>query len=242
MASYQWNDGHILTLSQGDTASCAGGLNKDLLHALFFYNSAQNETGATLTVVWKTSEAPVTVRVPGTNAKQGLASLFFVSGDDTNSVSVGMSNNQPGAQVQCFIGSVKMPTNTTGLNNTLLEADGKLHPLKTFTRYHTAPQPSWYQGQLQSNVNQFMSVQFTSKKATVNLVNSQVEPTSAFYYATSRLKDLVQINRAESQTLQWNLQGNGEQVVWINATSLQNSQTASIALQSLASLYKLVQD
>lgn len=110
MASNPWNDGHILTLSPGDTASCVGGPNRQQFYALFFYNSAQNDTGATLNVVWSNSEQPVTVTVPGTTGRLGLASLLFVSGNDTNSVSVSMSQNQPGAQVQSFIGSVKMPT------------------------------------------------------------------------------------------------------------------------------------
>ena len=38
------------------------------------------------------------------------------------------------------------------------------------------------------------------------------------------------------QTLDWNLQGNGQQWVWINADSIQNSQSATITVQSLQAL------
>ncbi|AKF85862.1 hypothetical protein MFUL124B02_17750 [Myxococcus fulvus 124B02] len=237
MASYQWNDGRILTLNPGDTASCVGGLNQQQLYALFFYNSAQNDTGATLNVVWSNSQPPVPVQVPGTTGRLGLASLLFVSGNDTNSVSLSMSQNQPGAQVQCFIGSVKMPTNTAGINNAPLEADGQLHPFKAFTRYFAVPQSHWYQGQLQSNVNQFISVQFLQQSALVNVVNCLVDPSPTLYFAGPTAPSQVKVQTVPTQTLQWNLQGNGSQMVWINADSIQNSQSASISLLSLSSLY-----
>lgn len=238
MASYPWNDGRLLTLSPGDTATCQGGLNQQQLYCVFFYNSAQNDTGAKLNLVWSNSNPPVKVTVPGTTGNQGLAALLFVSGTETNTLSVEMSQNQPGAQVQCFIGSVKMPVNTGGINNTPLEADGQLHPFNAFTRYFAVPQSHWYTAQIQSDVNQFISVQFTQQTALVNVVNALVDPSPTIYYAGKTAPKQVTINTENSQTLQWNLQGNGGQMVWINADSIQNSQAASISLQSLSSLYE----
>ncbi len=48
----------------------------------------------------------------------------------------------------------------------------------------------------------------------------------------------VTVNSVPGQTLPWNLQGNGQQLVWINADSVQSSQSATIAIQSLAALYQ----
>ncbi|MCP3163959.1 hypothetical protein [Myxococcus qinghaiensis] len=239
MASYPWNDGRLLTLSPGDTATCQGGLNQQQIYCVFFYNSAQNDTGAMLNVAWNNSNPPLSVTVPGTTMNLGLAAMLFVSGNDTNTLSVSMIPNQPGAQVQCFIGSVKMPMNYSGgINNTPLEADGQLHPFNAFTRYYAVPQSHWYSAQLQSNVNQFVSVQFTQQTAQVIIVNAPSDPSPTLYYAGTTAKGQVKVNFTYNQTYQWYLQGNGEQMVWINADSIQNSLSASISLQSLSSLYQ----
>jgi hypothetical protein len=238
MASYNWNEGGLLTLTPGDTATCTGGLNQQQLYGLFFYNSAQNDTGAKITVIWSNSQPPVAVQVPGTTANQGLASVLFVSGNDTNTISAAMTQNQPGAQVQCFIASVKMPINTTGIKNLPLEADGKMYPFNAFTRYFAVPESHWYEGQIQSDINQFISVQFTQQTAQVNIVNSASDPSSVIKYAGPTAPGQVTTNASKYQSLSWYLQGNGGQTVWVNADSVQNSESATISLQSLSAMYK----
>jgi hypothetical protein len=236
MASIDWNGGQVVTLKQGDTATCSGGLNPGQLYALFFYNSAGNDANAPVNVVWSNSSPPVKVTVPGTTANQGLAALCFVSGDDTNTVSISLGQTSQGAQVTAFIGSVKMPVNTSGINNVALPLDGKFHSFTAFTRYYAVPASHWYDGTLQSNINQFISVQFKESAATVNIVNKLVDPSNVIKYAGT-CQPQVTINAVAGQTYEWSLQGNGSQIVWINADSCQNSQTASIAVQSLSSAY-----
>jgi hypothetical protein len=236
MASINWNDGRLVTLNSGDTASSVGSLNPGQLYALFFYNSANNDSNATINVVWSNSQAPVKVTVPGTTQKQGLAALCFVSGDDTNTVSASLSNASAGAQVQAFIGSVKMPTNTSGINNTQMPLDAQKHAFKAFTRFYTVPESHWYDGMLQSDVNQFISVQFKENSAVVNIVNQLCDPSYVIKYAGNS-KDNVTINAVNNQTLEWSFQGNGSQFVWINADSIQNSQAATICVQSLTAAY-----
>src|SRR5688572_25845507 len=107
MTNINWNDGRLITLKPGDTATATGALNARQLYGLFFYNSARNDADAQITVVWSNSEPPATVVVPGTTANQGLASVLFVSGNDTNTISAALLQGQPGVEVQCFIGSVK---------------------------------------------------------------------------------------------------------------------------------------
>jgi hypothetical protein len=236
MASINWNGGQLITIKQGDTASCVGALNPGQLYALFFYNSAGNDANAPVNVVWSNSQPPVSVTVPGTTANQGLAALCFVSGDDTNTVSASLSQVAPGAQVQAFIGSVKMPTNTAGINNVQLPLDGANHAFKAFTRYYAVPASHWYEGILQSDINQFISVQFKENSAVVNIVNQLSDPSTVIKYA-GRTQPLVTVNPIANQTLSWSFQGNGTQFVWINADSVQNSQTATISAQSLSATY-----
>lgn len=235
MASINWNDGRLIELEQGDTASCLGGLNAGQIYALFFYNAAQNEAATNVQVVWSNSQAPVSVSVPGTTQKQGLAALCFVSGNDTSTISAAVNQAQPGAKIQAFIGSVKMPINTAGITNRQLPLDGHVYPFQHFTRFYTVPQSHWYSGQITSDINQFTSVQFTESKARVSIVNKLVDPSNVIKFAGNCEQD-VTIEAVDHQTLAWNFQGNGSQTVWINADSIQNSKSATIAVQSLAAV------
>jgi hypothetical protein len=237
MAQINWNGGQLITLKTGDTATCAGGLNPGQIYAIFLYNSANNDADAPVNVVWSNSQPPVLVTVPGTTANQGLAALCFVSGDDTNTVGISLGQTSSGTQVQAFLGSVKMPVDTSGIKNVGLPLDGQNHAFQAFTRFYAVPQSHWYSGQIQSNINQFISVQFKEASATVNIVNKLVDPSNVVKYAGPSSKDAVTINQSESQTLAWNFQGNGTQLVWINADSVQNSQTATVSVQSLAAVY-----
>ncbi|KVM57931.1 hypothetical protein WJ58_11990 [Burkholderia ubonensis] len=239
MASTNWNNWQLTTLEPGDTATCQK-LNSDQLYGLIFYNSAGNDAGANLSVVWSQSHEPATVKVPGTTGNQGLASILFVNGSDTTTVSAAMLANQPGAQVQAYIASVKMPTDTNGINNQSLPADGQTHPFTKFTRYYTVPASHWYQARIQSNINQFITIQFAEQKATVNIVNAMSDDPNDFktlIKAVGKAVDQYKINPVTFQTTSWSLQGNGQQLVFVNADSVQNSQNATISLQSLSALY-----
>lgn len=237
MASINWQNGQLITMHPGDTALCAGGLNYGQIYALFFYNSAMNDANCNVSVVWSNSQPPVQVTVPGTTAKEGLASLCFVYGGDTNTVSAAVTQGQSGSQVQAFIGSVKMPVDTSGINNMALPLNGQPQAFKAFTRFYAVPQSHWYTGMLQSNINQFISVQFIENQALVNIVNSLSTPNPIVYYC-GQAQSFVKVNTTQSQQYSWSLQGNGGQSVWINADSVQNSQSASITVQSLAEVYE----
>ncbi len=237
MANINWNGGQLITLNPGDTATCAGGLNPGQIYAIFLYNSANNDKNSPVNVVWSNSQPPVLVTVPGTTAKQGLAALCFVSGDDTNTVSISLGQSSSGTQVQAFLGSVKMPVDTSGIKNISMPLDGQNHAFQAFTRFYAVPQSHWYSGQIQSDINQFISVQFTEARAIVNIVNQLVDPSYVVKYAGPSSQPAVTINSIQSQTLTWNFQGNGTQFVWMNADSVQNSQTATISVQSLAMVY-----
>jgi len=231
-----WDDGHIITLNASDTATNQK-LNQQQLYGLIFYNSAQSDSDAIVNVVWSNSQPPVRITVPGTTGNKGLASVFFINGSDTTTVAASLSQNQPGVQIQAYIASVKMPTNTSGINNIALPLDGSNHNFSGFTRYYCVPQSHWYEAQIQSNINQFISIQFQEQKAVVNIVNCTSDP-NVNVFAAGAAKTQYTINSDTSQNLTWNLQGNGTQFVWVNADSIQNSASATISLQSLSALYE----
>ncbi|MBW8683873.1 hypothetical protein [Chitinophaga rhizophila] len=238
MSSINWNQGQLITMGQGDTATCTGGLNKGQLYGLFFYNSAGNDASTNVIITGNNSLPPVTVTVPGTTANQGLAAICFVSGDETATIAASVLNNQPGASVQAFIGSVKMPTDTSGINNQNLPLDGQIHQFQKFTRYYSVPASHWYAAQITSNVNTFISVQFTENTATVISVNTSINGIDNVitYYGT-QAQPKVKTNTTSLQSYPWNFSGNGSQIVWINADSVQNSQAATISVQSLQGLF-----
>lgn len=233
MTSIDWNDGRLITLEPGDKATCTA-LNQQQLYGLMFYNSAENDTGATIAVNWSNSQPPAHVQVPGTTGNQGLASILFVSGDDTTTVIPAMLQNQPGAQVQCFLASVKMPVNTQGINNQPLPPDGQNHPFTTFTRYYAVPESHWYQVQVESTINQFISVLFASQSALVSVLNATVHPSSVVQ-GVGKAAQMYTIQVSQTQIDSYPIQGDGQQSVWVNADSVQNSQSAVISLQSLGS-------
>lgn len=238
MSAINWDKGQLITMSQGDTATCNGGLNKGQLYALFFYNYAGHDANTVVTVTGANVTSPVQVTVPGTTANQGLAAMCFVSGDETNTIAAAVLNGQPGASVQAFIGSVKMPIDTSGINNVGLPLNGQMYSFNKFTRYYAVPASHWYAGILQSNINSFSAVQFTENKALV--IGLNVGPnglSNVIAYYGKLAQPNVEVQTVPGQSYSWNLFGNGTQMVWINADSTQNSAQAQISVQSLTELF-----
>ncbi|EJC78421.1 hypothetical protein Rleg10DRAFT_7156 [Rhizobium leguminosarum bv. trifolii WSM2012] len=237
MTAVTWNDGRLITLNGGDTASCNGNLNQGQLYALVFYNSAGNDANATVNVIWSQSQPPVKVSVPGTTGNQGLAALCFVSGSDTASVSISLTTADPGVKIDAYIASVKMPTNTSGINNVGAPI-GSTASFTKFTRFYGVPASHWYDVTLKSNINQFISVQLTENKANVVILNQQADPSNTIAY-TGTTQSQVTVTGKTYNTYEYPIQGNGTQWVWVNADSAQNSQTATLAIQSLQATYNL---
>jgi hypothetical protein len=216
MANINWNDGRLIALGAGDTATAAGALNARQLYGLFFYNVAGNDADTVVDVVWSNSQPPQQVVVPGTTARQGLASILFVSGNDTNTVSAAVRQGQPGAQ----------------------PANGQMNSFSAFTRFYQVAQSHWYAAMLQSNINQFICVQFAEQRAKVYVVNKTSDP-ALHVQGVGSATSQFEITPSDHQTISWYLQGDGTQLVWINADSVQNSQSAAISLQSLSGLYEM---
>ena len=245
-----WDGGQLSTITAGTTLSCTA-LRQGQIYGILLYNAANNDQNATLQVVTANSTMPVTVTVPGTTGNQGLATVVLVSGTDSSSVSVSMASNAGTAQVQAWIGSVGMPTNTTGINNQQLPLTGVPQPFLKYARYFNVPPSKWCALTLNSpNITQFISLQFQENYATVYILNPTVTPAasvvpigpSVILGAPGKGTYSIVTPNGVPQTISVNVQGNGTQWVWMNADSPQDSQSASISLQPLSSEMFIVKD
>jgi hypothetical protein len=244
-AAAPWNGGGQIYLGPGGSASC-GGLNPGQLYAVFLINAAGNDTNTTVNVVGSQAYPPTTVTVPGTTQGQGAAALVFLSGNDTNQVSISVPTAQ-GAQIEAFLGSVSMPINTQGLNNVLLPNNGQKFQFGGYQRFFAVPPASWQQLTITANgPNQFISVQFLENAATVNICNPLASTIAngggsiVKTWGPSAVGKYTVVlggqgSNPQPQTIQSTLQGTamGAQYVWFPADSPQNTNGASISLQQM---------
>lgn len=240
MSDINWNDGRKVDLTRGETYTCAN-LKQGQIYAVFLYNSANEDANIPINVNIGNAFPPATVNVPGTTENQGLAALALVSGSDTQTVSISITSQQQGSRVTAWLGSVGMPTNTTGINNLELPFNGEQQHYDKLYRYYAVPRSQWYQLTINSPVTQFISTQFTENYLTV-FINNPVSDPATVIVPTGNVKQgdqgigSYQIKQAElgqPQTITYKDQGNGLQRVWIDADSSQNSNNAYIAAQYL---------
>jgi len=231
--SIDWSAGQVITLTEGDTATLSE-LNDSQLYGVFLYNTANADNTVTVTITWSDDPGnpPVDVPVEGTTGDQGLAAVRFLSGSDASYISASVGQDQKDAQIKAFICSVEMPTDTAGINNQPLPADGKRHQFERLTRFYCVPAGRWYRTTVASDVNQFISVRFFESYAHVTVVNKIDDPALRIQGIGNAAK-MFQVDATEKNSFQTKMEGDGSQQVWINADSVQDSQSASLSLQPL---------
>jgi hypothetical protein len=165
----KWNDGRLLTLSAGQAAKCET-LVTGQLYAVLLYNTSQIDVDAIVTVVWSNSVPPSKVTVHGSTGDGAAAYFVFVSGTDTNFISISLSP-EAAATITAFIVSVSMPSNTEGLNNAELPNSGQFQSFNKYDRYYMEPATGWRSVYIQNKVTQFICLQMVQTKATVIVVN-----------------------------------------------------------------------
>ncbi|MDJ1157105.1 hypothetical protein QNA08_02490 [Chelatococcus sp. SYSU_G07232] len=231
-----WDNGQVASLTPGATLSCVGTIQNEC-NAIFLYNSAGVDHDTTVYVTGPNQQQPLPVVVPGTTGNNGLASLVLFDGTLTNSISVAMPSTAPkGSSVQAWIGSLGFPIGGGGLDNQQLQANGQKYNFSKYDRYYFVPQSHWYSMVIQSNINQFYSVMFMGASLTVFCVNPGPNAQANVYFFDDKIKQLYKFVAApptSPQTITQSIFGNGGQYVIINAGSGQDTQTATISLQSL---------
>jgi hypothetical protein len=237
-----WNDGRRISLSLSQTAICTA-LAPGQLYAVFFYNSSSSAQNVRVNVVWSNSNLPHEVTIPGTEAGAGLASLCFVCGDDTRTVSVSINGSGiisagdgSAPSIDCWIGSLRMPTNTAGIVNQPLVFDGTPRDFGRAHRYFSVPRSKWYAVQVTTGLSQFTFVQFWGQYAMVFVLNTLMGgliPGQITGVGKAETDALYAIKLVRESTITFNLQGDGQQWVWMNASSTQDSEESTISGQSL---------
>lgn len=230
-----WDDGRLITLTGGQAAKCAS-LTTNQIYAVLIYNISQIEISAIVTVVWSNSVPPSKVTVRGTTGDNASASFLFVSGNDTDFISISLA---PGTQatVEMFIASVSMPLNTKGINNAELANDGQFYPFPKYDRYYIESDAGWQGISIQNLNNQFICLQMVENAAVVIVVNKGLGIADGqvnLFGPAANQSGTVQIESVTIQTYSANIQGNSGSYVWLNGDSTQNSQSSLIALQQLS--------
>lgn len=231
-----WDEGRPIQVRSGETATCTG-LHSGQLYCIFIYNTSGSDHDVTVTLVWSNASAPEHIVVPGTRTDEGPASLAFVSGTDTSTVSVSISGSN--SCIECFIGSVGMPRTTLGLRSIPLLPSGKPEPLHKGYRYHAVLDTSWYEVSFENEYTQSQLIQFSQNQATVYVLNP-VSDVDLTILAVGTVKEGADYSivkpqdGTQPQRIQLQLQGNGEQLVWICASSYSNAKHTTITLQSIS--------
>lgn len=236
-----WNDGRLVTLtpSPGNNSFRCENIQNGAT-GLFLYNSAGNDHDIVVNVFTSNMQAPKNIVVPGTTGNQGLATIVAINGATTNTVTLSMNPSAPSnTQVQAFLGSVAFPMGGGGISNTQLPENGQVMKFSKFSRFYDVPASTWYSLTIQSNVTQFMCAQFGpgGNAMAIYCVNPGPNPAANVVQSDDTNPVAVRLivpASGQPQKIVSNLFGNGQQMVWINADSVQDSASASIALMKLS--------
>lgn len=168
--------------------------------------------------------------------------MAFVSGSDSDflTLSLGAAST---ASVEAVLVSAAMPTNTDGLANVALDADGSLHDCAKYTRFYAVPPTGWSQLTLVDKTTQFVSFQIRKASAIVRVLNvatglydGQVQK----FGPTAQAEGTVDLQIIPYQTfVDPAIKGDDQTWVWMSADSLQNSVNGQIALQGLSAISAL---
>ena len=225
-----------MILSAGQAAKCEN-LVKDQLYAVLIYNSSQIDVDAAVTVVWSNQVPPSKVTVRGSTGEGAPASYLFVSGTDSDFISISLSPTSE-ASITAFIVSISMPLNTTGLNNDALSFDTEFHPFDKYDRYYMESTSGWSNITIENPTTQFICLQMFGSNATVIVVNMGSQPVDQLVnkFGPTALKDgIVVIDEVDIQSYEKYIPGNSGTWVWMNGDSPLNSKTAGINLQQISS-------
>ncbi|WP_330959519.1 hypothetical protein [Photobacterium sp. 53610] len=231
-----WDDGRLIYLQESQTATCSS-LLKNHIYCVVVYNASENDNDIELTVTWSNQYQPEIFTIPGTTERQGNASLIIVSGDDTSTLSISLSQGN-GEPLECWLVSTEMPKNLTQLSKTELPADGKMYPLPKRKIYNAQTSQNWYQLTLENVQTQSVIAQIQQQKIVLYIVNPVEHPNvNILALGTVKSGDQYVIQMPPSdeqpQRLETFVQGDGEQLVWLGVSSQQDLENAKISLQTL---------
>ncbi|MFC5475669.1 hypothetical protein [Paraherbaspirillum soli] len=241
MGTQNWNGGNRLTVSQGNSLQAVNVI-VNPINVAFLYNSTTAAQAVPVTYIGSNQYVSV-LTAPETTGNQGSAAILTFSGASPNingssSLTASITPSAgSGVQAESWLGSQSMPTNTTGLNNQQLQANGDSKPFNKYSRYYFVPSAQHYNLNVTSGINAFYFALFNaSGQVTIYVLNAPdtsyqpiVQQFDGDTYAAQNTKVVV----LTSSSVNITLFGNNQQWVAMNADSLNDSTNVSITLTSL---------
>ena len=239
MGTQNWNGGNRLVVSQGNPLQAVNSI-VNPINVAFLYNTTQAAQDVPIDLVGA-NQYYVQVKIAQTTGNQGSAALLTFSGPGNGGSASLTATLDPqagnGAQAEAWLGSQAMPTNTSGLNNTNLQANGERYAFNKYSRYYFVPSAQRYVLNVSSGINSFYFAVFNSSgQVAVYVLNApddqypaNVSQFPGNTYAITNTK--VQVTTESSISIP--LFGANQQWVVMNADSVSDSTNASISLTPL---------
>jgi hypothetical protein len=232
-----WNGGNRLTITSTNGAQCVNSI-VNPINVAFLYNTTEAAQDVPVNLVGS-NQFVTQVKIPQTTADQGSAALLTFSGPPAGSASITATipTSSSSAQAQVWLGSQAMPTNTSGLNNFNLPADGKQYSFNKYARAYFVPAAQHYSLTVTTGVAAFYFAVFNSSgQVAVYVLNA---PSPTYKPIVQQFpNDTYAANNTTVTALTQNsvsipIFGQNQQWVLMNADSTSDSISATVSLQSL---------
>lgn len=243
MATQNWNGGNRLTASKGNPLQCTNSI-VNPINVAFFYNSTQAAQAVPIDLAGSGSFF-TQLTVPATTGNAGSAALLTFSGPGSvgpggGSTSITATidpNAGSSASAEGWLGSQAMPTNTSGLNNQNLQANGDAYSFNKYSRYYFVPSAQRYILSVQSGINAFYFAVFNSSGQVaiyvLNAPDENYKPVVQQFPGDTYALTNTSIQVSTSSNVSIPLYGANQQWVVMNADSVSDSTNATITLTPL---------
>jgi hypothetical protein len=231
-----WDDGRLIELEEGQTASCTS-LVPGQMYCVVVYNISEHDRNVELRTTWSNQQPPATLIVPGTTAGEGNASLILVSGSDTSTIAISITQGN-GGKLECWLISTSMPTNVQGLERKELPTDGAAHHMPKRLLYQSVLNSGWYHLTIINKQMQSFVIQVSTQQLIIFVINPLEHPNInllALGSVEEGKQYLLQMPVSGKQPQHSNvlIQGKGEELIWFGSSSRQDLENAVLSLQSL---------
>ncbi|ALQ10015.1 hypothetical protein D172_018175 (plasmid) [Pseudoalteromonas sp. Bsw20308] len=235
--SNSWSIGERVELCEGQTITCTS-LFPKRIYCVLIYNMSKNDRNVFLDVNWSNQQAPKKMTIPGSENKQGDASLILVSGNDTSTISLSITSGN-GGQIECFLLSTAIESPSPNLPIRHIVTGGKRYIVEKYQHYLGLINRGWYHLTLENKISQSVVLQIQHHQVIIYILNPTQTPLFNITSVGSitKNKDYL-IQRADfegqPQRIEVLIQGNEETIMWVGASSKQALNNTTLALQALS--------
>lgn len=235
-----WNGGNRLTISQSNGAQAVNAI-VNPINVAFLYNSTNAAQPVPVDMVGN-NQYFTQITLPETTANLGSAALLTFSGPNNGgsanlTATVDSTAVSPTATCETWLGSQSLPTNTSGLNNFGLPADGKQYAFNKYSRAYFVPAAQRYLLTVQSGISAFYFAVFNSAGQVfvyvLNAPDASYKPIVQQFPGDTYALNNTTVTALTTGSVQIPLFGSNQQWVAMNADSVADSTNATIQLQAI---------